>query len=551
MHAYIPFAQRLRNDGWDFLRSPDAVHLPVFSYVWPAMFGANLEIQKLVSSVLSAIVLAMLFRSGQLIHSSLAGLLCAAAYAFSPLVWPLAATAGVEPLFLFLTAGWVWALAEGAAGRRWGFAIAAVAIALGALTRASVLYVLPILVITAFLLSRYGSRDQALWRSIARTHAIAIAAVLPLVAVNAYRFGLFAVSTGAGATLFSGLHPLVYGFEQHYFDIIIDLGDVLPPGMSHLDVAGDRLLASVGKFMLLSMSPQFVAQMLMHKLFAFLFVSNREWVEPTIYLRSYRILLFVIAIMAFRFIRTNPVLLCVATVMTVHTLLHMPALFSFRYSVLCLEVGLALVAGVGLAWMVHTNQRTRLLSGGIVAVAAGAIGAWHAAYSQIPSINVYGSPHTVLERFSVEHLPVTALDGMTKIAPGRYRFDAALAAFDVDLSGRNDLDPYHPVFLAVAADSIPGAPSASCDHTYVSFRALKSTPEFGPPLRYDWIREETLSRLIIGGVWKLKFNQPGFLRLSFACDIGSEMQITGMELLQSTVGREYLAQYLQTGGAPK
>src|SRR5205809_843054 len=57
-HAYIPLARRLLTEGPSLLRSPEGIQVPIFSFVWPALFGADLAAQKIVSIALSLVVLA-------------------------------------------------------------------------------------------------------------------------------------------------------------------------------------------------------------------------------------------------------------------------------------------------------------------------------------------------------------------------------------------------------------------------------------------------------------------------------------------------------------
>lgn len=548
--AYMPFARRLLDDGPAFLASPEAVQVPLMGYLWPALFGADLAAQKVVSIVLSLLVLILLFRVGRLLHSRLAGLLCAAAYAFSPLVWPLSATAGTEPLFLFLTACWIWGLAEGVAGRNGGFVAAGLAIGLAALTRASIVYFLPFVVVAAWLLSRLDRGNRDTWIRVCRAHLLAVAVVAPLIIANAIRYGLYAVSTGAGAALFSGNHPLVWGFEQHYFDSVIDIAAVLEPGMSHLEIEADRMLAAVGRFMLLSLDPVFVAEMYAHKLFAFLFVANREWVEPAIYLRTYRILLLVFAIGSAAPAFRNPVLLCVWAAIVFQTILHVPVLFSFRYSVVVLEVGLCVLAGIGVAGMLAEKTRTRFAASTGAFACLALLGGWHAlAFPAIPAINL-DVPHLVEKQFEVDRLPVSRLEGMTVVADGRYVFERDHSSFDIVLADRPALLPGTQRYLALwAAEEPSGASSAGCDQVVAAFRPENApTAQFGPLQRFAWTDAPSGRRAVIGGYWKLRFRGQGVFLVQFNCPAGSELHIGRMQVIQPIVGFYYRMAYLRSLG---
>jgi len=550
--AYIPLARRLLSEGPAFFLSPEAIHVTPMAYVWPALFGADLATQKLVSIALSLSVPVLLFRTGSLLLSPLAGLLCAAAYAFSPLVWPLSSTAGVEPLFLFLTACWIWCLAEGSSGRRiWPFVGAGIAIGLAALTRATTAYFLPVVAIMALVLCRVDQENRKLWLRILHAHALAMMIVAPVFAANALRYGLYAISTGAGAALFLGNHPLVYGFEQHYFDAALDLAAVIPPGMSHLDIQGDRMLTQVGRFMLATLDHGLVAEMYAHKLFAFLFVTNREWVEPPAYLRTYRILLYVLALASWGRTMKQPVLLFVLASMAFQTALHVPALFSFRYSVLALDVGLCLFAGLGLARMLEAGNTARLRWSATAFACLALAGVWHAAaYRDFPPIDLYDVPRVVERRFTSDSLPVLRVDRMSRLGDGSYRFDGGPAVMEIGLSEAADFHPYVQEYVSLTAPVDTGeAPGKTCDGFLASYLpGDSSSGRFSPAQRIEWISAGNERRAVIGGYWKLRMRGPGVLRLSFDCPAGLVWRMSELDLVRPTVGSTYRSAYLRSIG---
>ena len=545
--VYLPLARRLLSEGPAFMLSPDATQAPPLAYIWPALFGADLSTQMSISSALSLGVVALLYRTGSVLRTPAAGLSCAAAYAFSPLVWPLAAAPGVEPLFLFLTACWVWGLAEGAAGRKWAFLGAGVAIGLAALSRASAAYVLPCIAIIALVVSRLDKGNRDTWMRIGLAHGLAVLIVAPLFVANSVRHGLHAVSTGAGAALLLGNHPLVYGFEQHYFDAVLDLAAVIPPGMSHLSLEGDRQLTRVGMFMVRAMDPGFVAQMAAHKLCAFLFVTNREWVEPPALLRGYRILLYVLVIGSLAGTMKKPVLVCVWMFVAIQAALHVPVLFSFRYSVLTLDVGLALLAGLGLARILD-ERRGKALAGSIVAFTGLAgFGAWHAiVYPDFPRLNLYGVPHVTERHLRADMLSVRRVERMTKLASGHYRFDGSPASIDIDLPG-SAFHPFFQTYLSLAG--APGEGPEACDTFHAAYRpAGPGAQAFGPAQRVQWSSVAGARRAVIGGYWKLRMRGAGVLRLVFDCPSAIEWRIDEATLVRPIAGSAYRNAYLQSIG---
>jgi hypothetical protein len=303
--------------------------------------------------------------------------------------------------------------------------------------------------------------------------------------------------------------------------------------------------------MLFSLEPRFLAEMYAHKLFAFLFVANREWVEPAVYLRTYRILLLVFALATSRWAIKQPVLLCVWASLIFQTALHLPALFSYRYSVLALDVGLCLLAGLGLARMLVDRENAKLAVCAASFVCIASLGAWHATtYRNFPEINPYAVPHMVERQFPVESLPVSRLDGMSRLAPGRYRVEAVPAVMEIDLSGPDVVSSYAQRYLVIDAPDVkPGAGAGQCNDFLATYRLENSPAEnFGPAKRFEWTTSGLAKRAIVGGYWKLGFRGPGVLRLSFSCPLGSEVQIARMELVQPVVGLEYRTAYLRSTG---
>ncbi len=238
-------------------------------------------------------------------------------------------------------------------------------------------------------------------------------------------------------------------------------------------------------------------------------------------------------------------LLCVWASLVFQTALHLPALFSFRYSVLALDMGLCVLAGLGVARMLAAGQSARFTASSVAFVCLASLGAWHAVNcTNFPQINLYGVPRVVEQQFTAETLPVSRLDGMAKVSAGRYRFESTPEAMEIDLSEVAS-NPNVQEYLVIDARSASEEP---CNEYLAAYRAQDSPPgQFGPPERVEWISAgEGGRRALIGGYWKLGLPAPSALRLSFACPIGSELQITKMELIQSRVGYEYRAAYLRS-----
>ena len=106
IHLYTPLARRWLAEGWPFLLAQESLQAPPFSWLYPALFGADITSIKIANVVLSCLLLAAVFRAAMLCHSLAAGILAAFAFALSPLLRPFLGTANTEPVFLFLMGVW-------------------------------------------------------------------------------------------------------------------------------------------------------------------------------------------------------------------------------------------------------------------------------------------------------------------------------------------------------------------------------------------------------------------------------------------------------------
>ena len=116
-----------------------------FSYVYPALFGADAMRIKIANIVLFVLLILIVFRIGSLLHSRRAGLAAAVLLAASPTIKIFIPTALTEPPFIFLVGVWIWALCEGhRSGRTQWWIASGLALGLAILTRPTYLYFAPL-----------------------------------------------------------------------------------------------------------------------------------------------------------------------------------------------------------------------------------------------------------------------------------------------------------------------------------------------------------------------------------------------------------------------
>ena len=188
---YLPFAQRLLDEGWAFLASERSVWYPIGAYGYPALLGANLQAIEALNLVLSSAVVLLLYRIGTLAQSARGGVLAAWLYAASPAVAPLVINALTEPPYIFLCAVWLWAFGELCASgeRRWAW-IGGLALACAVNLRAPLVFFIFGSAMLAVVVSRYGGAGRETWRKFASVQVVAAVVTAFVIVKNWLLFDL-------------------------------------------------------------------------------------------------------------------------------------------------------------------------------------------------------------------------------------------------------------------------------------------------------------------------------------------------------------------------
>ncbi len=548
---YIPYAKRLLDGDWSFLVSVEGLHVPPFSFVFPALFGADLAIQKQVGIVLSSLVVLMLFRIGLVVHSRYAGLAAALLYALSPVPLPFMSTGSVEPLFVFLLMAWAWGMAEGVAGqRRWGFVLAGVAVGLASLTRATLLYYLPLVMLMALVMRRQQPAARSAWNGLLLTHAIGIGMIAPFLLRNLLSFGLPAISTGAGVAFYNGHHALTWGFDPGYFGVAFDFGILGREGASHLDLDTDRTLLGAGQRVLASYDFVFVAKLYAIKLLSFLFVGNLEWVAPVAELRSWRVVLICLSAITLSRLRREPALLVIAGSVLFQVAAHIPVLYSHRYSVVALDAPLALLAGIGAVTVLqHWSSRAQVFAAAIILVAV-ALGVVVANTAQVLQVNIDGTAHvTVMDRDRA-NLRLSAGPGAMVIGPGRVRSTSGIAEIDFDLTNE-PIEANRTYVLALDGSlDVPMNRPGSCAVVYL-YRTGDDAFTRDRGILTRWNTDGRSRRIYNGVSEHIHIREPGWLRLQFHCGAGATIDIGRMSLKQPFFSFDVFRRYFIERGVLK
>jgi hypothetical protein len=547
IHTYLPMAKQLLADGPKFFLTERGISVPPFSVVFPALFGAEIGIQRQVNMGLSVLIIGLMFRTGYLLHSITAGVLMAAAYGLSPHFWPYMSTASVEAIYMFLLVATFWSFAEGWRGARWGYVVGGVFLGLATLTRATVLYFLPVVIVGAWWLSRRDESRKPFWLGLRNAHAIALAMVAPLIAKNMLLWGVSAVSTGAGIALLNGHHPLTYGFESNYFNFNSDHGLAASDGMTHLDVRANASFAAMANFIIADLPAAFLLKMYALKTSAILFATNREWLMPVTELRGWRVALLGAATLSLFAVRRIPILGYVWLFFAFQVAIHLPALYAHRYTVSAVDLPLAVLAGTGAAFALF-NMRWWVTPLAAVAVyVAWWVGMQTTFNPHFHAPNLYGVSHRVVLGYDRATLPISNLQGFVTRADGKLSQTEETGIVEFDFSALPAPRVPH-LSLAMLARIVDPVSPGQCTRVRLEYRALadetfKEERAWSQP----WTSGPEIKKIIYGGSAHIRLNEPGRLRMHFTCR-GATLDIERLELVQTRTMVEYRKQFFEKHG---
>lgn len=548
VHTYLPMAKELLAQGPLFLLSERALSAPPVAYMFPMLFNADLAQMRQVNMGLSVLCVLLIFRTGWLLHSRTVGVLAAAAFGLTPHFWPYMSTGSVEALYVFLLVASMWMLAEAASGLRGAFILAGVFIGLATMTRATILYWLPLAALSAWLLMRLVPTEARLWRGVRDAHLVAMLMVLPLLLKNLFLWGVPAVSTGAGIALLNGHHPLTYGFEANYFNFESDHWAAMPKGVSHLQVAADKTLAAVAKFVIADLPPLELAKMYALKLSATLFTSNKEWIMPAETLRPWRAGLLLLALPSLLALRKSPLIALVWALFAFQVAIHIPALYQHRYSVSAVDLPLALLAATGAGVMLfHARWWLFPILGGVIWLALD-FSVSSAQNPQAHQPNMYGVAHRSLARWDAASMPIAGTVGFVRAADGRLRQVEKTAHIDLDFTNVRDMRSPFPTILVIDVNLHGASQGQGCERVMLFYRG-RNDADFGMNRAWSqrWQQDKNDRRYVFGGSSHIRMNEPGTLRMAFSC-VGATLRLISLDLVRTTTMEDYTTRYLAQFG---
>jgi 4-amino-4-deoxy-L-arabinose transferase-like glycosyltransferase len=524
IHLYQPLAKGFLSDGFRFFANEASLQAPPFSYVYQAMFGASLTAIRWANLVLSAATLCLVFRSGWLLHSRLAGLISAIVFATCPLLKEFMVAPLTEGPFIFLSACWFWALCEWFTGRGAAFlAIASVALALAVLTRATLLYWI-VIVIAAFawltLRTTIERRERA--RGALLAHVIAIIPPAAFTAKNLAVFGFGFLATGAGNALYEGNHPVTGGYDAPYVGLIADVGQITREP-SHLTLPSEKRLMQVARGLVHDADPMSLVELHSKKAAAFLFVTKA--VPGASDLRSWRIALMILAAIGFAAIRDRWLRWLLAGAVAYQIASYIPVLYTHRYSV-AIDPWLMLAAGVGVAslWSRRRIWEVATVVGAII-VSVG-LGRYLVVYMDDPEPNVLGAARMLV------------WEG----APQRFKFASDNPGIEIPIRNAPLFHPWNANVLLMDVALTPNLGDSGCGQVRFTYRRDNEAPD-DQFLVHRLTADGEIHRHQFG-MNPIHLNAEGTLHIDINCAKGGNLAIEQIRLYTPLAGIVYAQRYL-------
>jgi 4-amino-4-deoxy-L-arabinose transferase-like glycosyltransferase len=542
---YLPYAQQLLNDGLRFFADEKSLRYPPMAYVYPALFGAEQLAIKIANIALSCFLVVLLYRIGQLLHSRQAGLFAAFLFALSPPFRHLIPRVLTEPLLLFLVGVWFWCMAEIIINQKYRLAVlGGIAFGLAILTRGSFYYFLYVTIITAgaLILFTDGERRR-MWQSILSMHLIALSFPLIFLVKNWLLFGYPFFATGAGTALYFGSHPLVNGYELPYYGLGYDDGAVTMEH-DHLSVIGDRLLKGVALTMLGERSWADLLATYTQKTGAFIFVSKAILPDTLWNIRSLRIIEVILGVIGLLSIRQRLMQILIGGILAYQIAVHIPLLYTHRYSVGAIDLWLVLLAGIGLATILKHRSLNKVFAASLIIFIAVVIGELHRKYSKPLSPEITKVPHQVIWQQSGRNLAPIGNIGFMLSGPGEYRLSGDTNALDIPVRGVHQLNQAGNYVLSLRL-AVLAETESHCKKFRVLYRRLVDTAfTDSQSVRLRIENNGEMYSYNIGATLPLALISDGDIRLGFECPSNTKVMIDSMSISVPQVAETYRQLYL-------
>lgn len=547
-HFYLPYAQQLLAEGLGFFAKEQSVHYAPMAYVYPALFGANPVAVKFVNIFLSTMLLAMLYRTGQLLYSKEAGLVAAFLFALSPTITPYIPTLLTEPLYFFCLGVWIWAISEIVIARRFYYVpVAGIAFGTAILTRGTFYYFLfPILFIALFVVITKRDEQRKIGKELFLAHAIALLFPLAFILKNWWLFNYPFFATGSGYALYFGSHPLVNGYEMPYYGLGYDEGAVTRE-LERLSIAADTTLKGVALAILADRNWSSLLEAYTQKTMAFIFVTKAILPDTIFNLRSYRVVATIFSVVGLVAISNRAMRWFLAGIVLYQILIHMPLLYQPRYSVGALDLWLTILSAIGLVYWIKLWRTDFLKPLAIIAIILLGIGfgEWHRKNSAPLAPNVFAVPHDKIWIKAKQDLVGMTVHEMARMPDGRLIIKGRIPWIYIPVRGVQELNTSGNYVLTTEFSVTPASSKNECRDGQIFYKRLVDSGfSDGQSIPFK-VHADGLQHVYhFGATLPLALISDGDIRLSVYCSPGTVLDITRVIISVPQVANAYRAKYL-------
>ena len=544
-HYYIPYAKQLLSQGFDFFAEEKSLRYPPMAYVYPALLGADQVTVKLFNIFLSCLVVLLFYHVGRRLHSIPAGLCAAFIFAVSPQFRDLIPRVLTEPLFFALSAAWFWCVTEIFVAKKYWLTLpGGIFFGLSILTRGSIYYfTFVVLVVSGIALLRTNLLERRSWQSIFLMHLIALILPLIFIAKNWLLFDFPFFATGAGNALYFGSHPLVNGYELPYYGLGYDEG-AISGEHDHLSVMGDRLLKGVAITMLGERPLAELLAAYTQKTGAFIFISKAVLADSIWNARTLRIVELVLSTVGLIAIKHRFLQLLIAGLLAYQIAVHIPVLYTHRYSVGAIDMWLVLLSGIGIAALIKLRSRAWYSIIVTIAVSGVVAGEAHRKYSSPLTPEIAKVPHEVIwQRLGTDLSPIGNV-GFTPTTPGNFLLAGEPNSLDIPVRGVSQLDQTGNYVLGLKM-GFAAENGKSCKYFRVLYKRLVD-PGFSnnQSARLRIQDAGQMHTYNIGATLALALISDGDIRLTVECPAGTNLRIDEVSIAEPTVAKTYKQIYL-------
>jgi hypothetical protein len=236
--------------------------------------------------------------------------------------------------------------------------------------------------------------------------------------------------------------------------------------------------------------------------------------------------------------------LLVAGALTYQIAVHVPLLYSHRYSIGAIDLWLVLLTGIGIAALLQ-SRKPRMIAGMTALILAGVVaGELHRKYSSPLSPEIDKVPHEVIWRKPGGDITPMGTSTFTLIEPGKFRLTAEPNALDIPVRvPRLTSDGNYVLSLKMA---IRAESQTNCRKMRVLYKRLVD-PGFTDfqSIRLRVPADGEMHDYHLGATLPLALIANGDIRLSLECPAGTTVSIDEISIAEPKVATAYKLLYLK------